>query len=93
MIDDGETDWKVVVINTSDYLAAKLNSMDDVRTFMPNAAECLHAWLRDYKSKSGQVNTFGFDGEYQDVKYAESVIEETHEFWKEMLRKKGSDKT
>jgi len=30
MVDDGETDWKVIVIDVNDPLAEKLNSMDDV---------------------------------------------------------------
>lgn len=29
MLDQGETDWKVVVIDTKDPMAAKLNGNDD----------------------------------------------------------------
>ena len=30
MIDDGETDWKCIVINVDDILAPRLNDIDDV---------------------------------------------------------------
>merc|ERR1712032_1083545 len=39
MVDDGETDWKVIVIDVNDPLADKLNSMDDVDREMPGFKE------------------------------------------------------
>ena len=30
MIDDGELDWKIIAISTSDPLAEKLNDVEDV---------------------------------------------------------------
>ena len=35
MIDDGELDWKLIAIQSSDPLASKLNDIDDVEKTMP----------------------------------------------------------
>ena len=40
-----------------------------------------------YKVCTGKpANTFGFDGECKDAAYAEGVIDETHRFWKKMIK-------
>lgn len=35
MIDDGELDWKVIAINTSDPLAEKIHNVEDVERYTP----------------------------------------------------------
>jgi nucleosome-remodeling factor subunit len=35
LIDEGETDWKVVAIDVNDPLASKLNDINDVEAVMP----------------------------------------------------------
>lgn len=35
MIDEGETDWKVIGIDVNDPLAEKINDIDDVDKHMP----------------------------------------------------------
>lgn len=35
LLDEGETDWKVIVIDVNDPLAAKLNDIEDVERHMP----------------------------------------------------------
>lgn len=35
LLDEGETDWKVLVIDVNDPLAAKLNDIEDVERHMP----------------------------------------------------------
>lgn len=85
LIDSGETDWKVLCINVSDPLADKLHDVEDIRAHMPGAVEAIHLWLRDYKSP--KVNEFGFDGACQNRDYAMGVVEETHEFWKALIKR------
>lgn len=38
LIDDGETDWKLVAIDVTDPLAKDINSMDDVEKIFPGLA-------------------------------------------------------
>ena len=53
MIDDGETDWKVICIATDDVLAPKLNDIDDVERLMPGTISVMREWLRNYKVLDG----------------------------------------
>jgi len=86
MIDDGETDWKVIVIDVNDPLAASLNSMEDVDAAMPGFKEATREWFRIYKMPDGKPeNVFGFDGAYQDAAFATKILEETNVFWKQLV--------
>lgn len=91
MIDDGETDWKVICIQTSDPLSQILEDVNDVEKHLPGAIDAIREWLRVYKVCSGnEPNTFAFDGKCLDREYALGVIEETHVFWKK-LRQENKD--
>merc|ERR1712046_189719 len=86
MVDDGETDWKVIVIDINDPLADKMSNMDDVDREMPGFKEATREWFRIYKMPDGKPeNVFGFDGAYKDPEFATKVIEETHEFWLKLV--------
>ena len=43
LIDDGETDWKVLAIDVTDPLAKSLNDIGDVEKLMPGEADILIA--------------------------------------------------
>ena len=83
MIDEGEMDWKVICINTTDPLAMFTNDISDVANHMPGALECLRSWLRDYKICTGKPqNKFACEGNYFGRKYAQDVIAECHNHWR-----------
>jgi len=83
LIDEGETDWKVVAIDVNDPLAEKLNDIDDVKKHMPGYTFVLYEWLRTYKMPQGKpANEFAFNGDCKNRAYALEVIEENHQFWK-----------
>ena len=43
---------------------------------------------RIYKIPDGKPeNKFAFDGEYQDAEFANKIISETHEYWKQLVGK------
>ena len=46
MIDDGETDWKVMVIDVNDPQAADLNNLEDVERLMPGFLAATRDWFR-----------------------------------------------
>jgi len=82
MIDEGETDWKVICINVDDPMASELNDIDDVKKHMPGLLEATHEWFRVYKYNDGKpMNEFAFNGECQNKEFALGVVEETHGFW------------
>ncbi|RHY10659.1 hypothetical protein DYB25_004961, partial [Aphanomyces astaci] len=54
MIDDGETDWKVIAIATDDPLANKLHDLDDLHAHAPDTVATIRNWFRDYKIPDGK---------------------------------------
>ncbi|VDD79099.1 unnamed protein product [Mesocestoides corti] len=86
MIDEGETDWKVIAINIQDPLAEKLNDIGDVEKLMPGFLDATREWFRNYKVPTGKPkNTFGFDEQYKGRDFALKMIAETHEQWKRLV--------
>lgn len=86
LLDEGETDWKVLAINTSDPMAAQLNDIDDVKKHCPGLIEATRDWFRNYKIPEGKpANEFAFGGECKDRAFALRVIEATGASWKQLV--------
>jgi inorganic pyrophosphatase len=86
MIDEGETDWKVVCIDVNDPLAEKINDVEDIEKFMPGKLQEVFTFLRDYKIPDGKpANTFAFNGELKSKKFALEVVEETYKEWQALV--------
>jgi len=85
MIDEGETDWKVLVIDVNDPNAAKLNDAADIEKVLPGKLKEVFEFLRDYKIPDGKPpNQFAFNGELKDRAFAMKVVEETYGEWKRL---------
>lgn len=54
MIDEGEADWKVVVIDAEDKWAPFLNDVDDVEKHLPGTLSAIREWFRTYKIPDGK---------------------------------------
>lgn len=66
MIDEGETDWKLVGIDVRDPRAASINTLEDVEKHMRGYLAATVEWFRIYKIPAGKPeNKFAFDGEFQ----------------------------
>lgn len=86
MIDEGETDWKLIGIDVTDPLAAKLNDIDDVDKHMPGYLAATNEWFRIYKIPAGKPeNTFAFNGEAKGRDFAMQVLLECHEQWRSLV--------
>jgi inorganic pyrophosphatase len=46
LIDEGETDWKVLVIDVSDPLASQLNDIDDVERHLLGLVDATRDWFK-----------------------------------------------
>jgi len=83
LIDEGETDWKIICIDVHDPEAEKFNDIDDVNKLRPGYLQMVHDWFRDYKIPDGKPpNKFAFDGQLKNKEYALKIIEENNEFWR-----------
>ena len=86
MIDEGETDWKVIAIDVSDPLAPAMNSIEDVDKLMPGLLTHTFRWFQVYKVPTGKpLSQFGLDGKFQSADFARQVAEETHKQWRRLI--------
>lgn len=46
LLDEGETDWKVLVVDVNDPLASKLNDIEDVERHLPGLIRATNEWFR-----------------------------------------------
>ena len=53
MIDEGEVDWKVLVVQAADPRAALIQSLDDVEKHFPGQIARVREWFTWYKAVDG----------------------------------------
>ena len=91
LIDQGELDHKIIVIDASDPLAARLSSASDLKTVMPGVLEKLVEWLKMYKTTDGKdVNVLASDTPTSAAQ-ASKVIAECHDSWKALKARGAGD--
>ena len=79
LIDEGETDWKIIAIRSS----SPLRSLSDVPT---EQLKAVRDWFRNYKTTDGKPqNEFAFDGEYKDAAMAHDVLNECHQQYSRLV--------
>lgn len=90
LLDEEETDWKVMVIDVNDPLAPKLNDVEDIERHLPGLLRATNEWFRIYKIPDGKPeNQFAFSGECKNKKYAEDVIRECSDAWQRLITGKS----
>ncbi|XPS70899.1 Inorganic diphosphatase [Ascochyta lentis] len=86
LLDEGETDWKIIVVNVNDPLAPKLNDVEDVERHLPGLLRATNEWFRIYKIPDGKPeNQFAFSGECKNKKYAMDIVRECAEAWEKLV--------
>lgn len=89
LVDDGETDWKVLVVKAD---APETAHMRDVEDVPEEKKKELIEWFRNYKTAEGKgQNAFGLDEKVMDKTYAMAVCEETHLHWRSLRHANSSD--
>ncbi|KAG8526919.1 Inorganic pyrophosphatase [Bacidia gigantensis] len=91
LLDEGETDWKIIVIDVNDALAPRLNDIEDVERHLPGLLRATNEWFRIYKIPDGKPeNQFAFSGECKNKKYATEVVRECADSWERLITGKVS---
>jgi len=86
LLDEEETDWKIMVIDVNDPLAPKLNDVEDIERHLPGLLRATNEWFRIYKIPDGKPeNQFAFSGECKNRKYAMDVVRECAEAWERLI--------
>ncbi|XP_011502322.1 PREDICTED: inorganic pyrophosphatase [Ceratosolen solmsi marchali] len=91
LIDEGETDWKIIVIDVNDPLANQINDVTDIDKHYPGLLKATVEWFKIYKIPDGKPeNQFAFNGEAKPRDFALHVIEEVHKHWQNLIKKETS---
>ncbi|KAH8319914.1 hypothetical protein KR074_009424 [Drosophila pseudoananassae] len=90
LIDEGETDWKIIAIDVKDPLASKVNDISDVDQYFPGLLRATVEWFKIYKIPDGKPeNQFAFNGDAKNADFANTIIAETHKFWQNLVNQTG----
>ncbi|CAD7084379.1 unnamed protein product [Hermetia illucens] len=88
LIDEGETDWKILAIDVKDPLADQVNDIADIEKHFPGLLRATVEWFKIYKIPDGKPeNQFAFNGEAKNAAFATNVVAETHKFWQGLVKK------
>ncbi|KAI6181222.1 Inorganic diphosphatase [Aphelenchoides besseyi] len=91
LLDEGETDWKLVGIDVNDPAASYINDITDVESEFPGLLSATYEWFKIYKIPAGKPeNSFGFNGEFKNREFAHEVINQTNAFWKSLIKEGNS---
>ena len=91
MIDEGETDWKLIAIDIKDPDSHRLKSLTDVEEIKPGLLNATVEWFRKYKIPEGKPeNKFAFGGQPKEAAFAKMIVDEVHENWKDLMNRDDS---
>ncbi|KAF0853134.1 mitochondrial inorganic pyrophosphatase [Andalucia godoyi] len=83
LIDEGETDWKVISLRKEHPLAKSIRDAKDLESAFPGLADTVVDWFKMYKTADGKPeNVFGLDAKIQSAAFAKKIIEDNHSFWR-----------
>lgn len=81
LVDEGETDWKLLAVDERDPLAPELNDVADIERLLPGLLRATVEWFRLYKVPDGKpINEFAFDGQPKDRDFAYKIVDEVGVF-------------
>ncbi|CAO1430253.1 unnamed protein product [Diamesa serratosioi] len=88
LIDEGETDWKLLAIDVNDPLADQMEDVTDIDKFFPGLLRASVEWFQFYKVPDGKPeNQFAFNSEAKNAAFAKNIVSETHQFWQRLVNK------
>lgn len=90
LIDEGETDHKILCIALSDKDAPMIHSMEDLERVKPGHLDRLRDWLKRYKTSDGKPENALASELPRSASDAVAVIEETHQRWNALCGHDGS---
>lgn len=78
----GETDWKLLAIDTKDPIADQVNDVADIEKHFPGLLKASVEWFKIYKIPDGKPeNQFAFNGDAKPAAFALNVVEEVRNYF------------
>jgi 3'-phosphoadenosine 5'-phosphosulfate synthase len=90
LIDEGETDQKILCIALSDKDASSIHSLEDLERVKPGHLDRLRDWLKRYKTSDGKPENSLASETPKTKEEALTVIQETHDRWRALCGHDGS---
>ena len=88
MIDDDETDWKMIGLAIDDPLSDKINNLYDLQKEMKGLLPAAFEWFKKYKLPTkNKLNKFAFGEKAGDEIMAIKLIEQGHNHWMKLISK------
>ncbi|ORY97615.1 inorganic pyrophosphatase [Syncephalastrum racemosum] len=85
MLDNGETDWKLIVLDVNDPAASSVNDIADIDSVWPGRLDSIRNWFETYKP--GRINQFAYDGAFKNSTFVMRVVQHGHERWRSLIAK------
>jgi 3'-phosphoadenosine 5'-phosphosulfate synthase len=84
LIDEGETDHKIIALRSTDAHFDKIHNMHDLEQYKPGTTARLIQWLKLYKTSDGKAENSLKHDVPTTQEQALAVIAEVHEFYKKI---------
>jgi len=81
MIDNKETDWKLITVNLNDNMATKYKNLNDVPK---QIIDTIYDFLLNYKTSEGKPQNEFYEKVYWSKSEALNIILETHRNWQKL---------
>ena len=85
LIDEGETDHKIIAIRQNDPLFDSINTLSELERNRPGLTKRLIDWLKYYKTLDGKPANRLKSEKPTSVPDAIKIIDETHVAWKKLV--------
>lgn len=89
LIDEGETDYKILALRMSDPLADKVSTFEDLEVHKPGTTALLVDWLLNYKMPDGKPANLLASQEPSSPAEAKRIIDKCAQRW-QALREEGA---
>lgn len=86
VVDEGELDWKIIVLRTNHPNATDINNLDDIDQHYPGTVAGVREYFRRYKVPRGSpINRIGYNEQGLGPEKALEIIEETNGYYKALI--------
>jgi 3'-phosphoadenosine 5'-phosphosulfate synthase len=85
LIDEGETDHKIIVLRSDDPHFKSINTVRDLDKYYPHTVKRLVDWLKNYKTSDGKPQNKLTSDEPTTPAEAMAIIDEVSEFYRKLV--------
>ena len=92
MIDDGETDWKMLGLSIDDPLNDRIKNLHDLKIEIKGLLPAVFEWFKKYKLPTkNKLNEFALGEKAGDENMAIKLIEQGHIHWSKLVNKNNEN--